>query len=580
MNKSFLLLLLAATSCAHRAVEDDEPESRHILPVLPKDATPSFAKARVSHLLYMIQSGKTEDAINALLSMKANDPYVYHEGALEKLGLALLEQGSHSRDPQDLMTCLFGVGISHDERTLAIAENALQFDDPQLQLVAVSVLASFDTDAASDILERAMKSNYIFVRLEAAYWLAMKRARDAHGQLVALMSKVDPSLHELFPRLFAMDASCGSLLELKHLLYDQNEHVRRETLLAIANFGRDDFIDDIRLLAKEPSFIQQEACAFALGTFGDEQSRELLEHLTTSSSTTVRLASWRALHMLGSQTAKDNIVTLAASGDCFAIQLLGSLDCDDSVLVSLLNHGDVNVRTNAAMALLQRKDGRCLQGVADILIDSHPDYTFQPITSHGGSLNCWKVTSSSAQVLQNQPQFFEISLRLREQMLSLALELPEDEFIELAHAIFASNQYDLVPLTVRLLENVRSEKAIALLKSQQQRPGSPFIRAWCCLGLYRMHQEGPYAETILKYVEKHEDKEVFKVRPVLPWKMRQDDTRYQLTLEQSCALLIESFEALAQRQDEKGIDALLKVIRDGNPHNRYTLAGLLMRASL
>ena len=95
-----------------------------------------------------------------------------------------------------------------------------------------------------------------------------------------------------------------------------------------------------------------------------------------------------------------------------------------------------------------------------------------------------------------------------------------------------------------------------------------------------MHQEGPYAETILKYVEKHEDKEVFKARPVLPWKMRQDDTRYQLTLEESCALLIESFEALAQRQDEKGIDALLKVIRDGNPHNRYTLAGLLMRASL
>ena len=76
------------------------------------------------------------------------------------------------------------------------------------------------------------------------------------------------------------------------------------------------------------------------------------------------------------------------------------------------------------------------------------------------------------------------------------------------------------------------------------------------------------------------DKQVFQARPVLPWRMRQDQSQYQLTLEESCALLIESFEALAQRQDKQGVTLLLKAIRDGNIHNRYTLAGLLIRAAI
>lgn len=580
MKKPLLLLLFTAASCTSQKV-DDECEHVHVLPVLPKTGISTYSRNNVSHILYMLQAGKTEEAIDALLTIKSDDTYIMHEGTLEKLGLALLEQGSASRNQQDLLTCLYGVGISHDDRTLAIAEHALVFDDPQLQLVAVSVLSSFDLDAANDILTKAMKSNYVIVRLEAAYCLAQRRSANAYGQLAALLSKVDPELHELFPRLFAMEASAESQKMLKSLLYDQNEQVRRESILAIANFGRDDFIEDIRTLAKEPSFVQQEPCAFALGVFGDEASRSVLEKLAESSSTSVRLAAWQALHRLGSETASTHIATLAASGDCFAIALMGSLGADDNLLAMLLCHDDINIRTNAAIALLERRDSRCLQGIADILIDSHRDYTLQPITSHGASLHCWKVTASSSQLFAKHPQFFEISQRAREELLISALELPEDDFINLAEAIFLSCQHDLVPLTVKLLENLHSEKAIRLLKSHEQRPGAPFIRAWCCLGLYRMHQEGPYAEKVLKIVEKHEDKEVFKARPILPWRMRQnEDMHYQLTLEESCALLIESFEALARRQDIKGIEALLKAIRNGNPHNRYTLAGLLMRASL
>ncbi|MBS0635714.1 MAG: HEAT repeat domain-containing protein [Verrucomicrobia bacterium] len=569
-----LALFLLATSCAAppRAVEE------HNLPIMPKQDSQSLAKNRVSHLLYMIQSGKVEEAIDVLLTMRQDDPYLLHDDTLEKLGLALLEQGSKSRSPEDLVTCLYGVGISQDERSLHIAEKALAFDDPQLQLVAVSVIASFDTDHACELLERAMKSNYIFVRLESAYWLALKRSRNAHGQLVSLMSKLDPELHELFGRLYAMDASPGSLVELKKLLYDQNERVRKEAILAIAHTGRDDFIEDIRLLAKEPAVMQQEAAVFALGVFRDEASRPLLERL--SASPTIRLAALKALYALGSDRALSEIIQEAARGNLFAIRLLGELDCDENVLASLISHKDINIRVNAALALLDRRDSRALDGLADVLLDTHADYTFQPIQSHGGSLSAWKVTSSSSQALEKNPELFEISLRMREQVLMATVELSEDDFFEVAEAIFTCNQYDLVPLTVRLLENLRSERAIQLLKRQEQRLGAPYIRAWCCLGLYRMHQDGPYAESVRKFVEKYDDKEIFKARPVLPWKLRQDETRYQLTLAESCALLIESYEALAMHQDQKGMEVLLKSIRNGNKSNRYTLAGLLMRSSV
>lgn len=574
----YLIILILACSCT-RPHDEDDIAFEHTLPMPSQQTEKAFMQNKVSRVLYMIQAKKTEQAIDQLLALKAEDPYLFHEGTLEKLGFALFEQGMRSFELQDVVTCLYGIGIAHDERGLPIVAKAIQFDHPELQLLAVSVAASFDTELAFEIIERAMKSNYLFVRLEAAYLLAQKGSPTAYSQLVSLMAKVEPELHELFPRLFAMCQSEASSQELKRLLYDQNESVRREAILAMGELRRDDFCDDIRLLAKEPSTVQQEACAYTLGLFRDEASRATLETLARSHTLATKLAASIALYHLGSQEAKNAVIQAAYDGDLFAISALGSLQGDE-VLIKHLNHDDVNIRTNASIALLEVKDSRCLQGIADILLDSHRDYTIAPIMSHGGSLRAWKVTSSSSVSLENQPQFFEISLKVREQILIKALDLPEHAFLDLAEELLDNSQYDLIPLTVRLLENLRSEKAIALLKKYEMRLGKPYVRAWCALGLYRLHQEGPYAETILKFVAKHEDKEVFKARPVLPWRLRPETSPYELTLEDSCRLLIESFEALAQAQDEKGIETLLRVIRDGNAHNRYTLAGLLIRSSL
>jgi hypothetical protein len=77
--------------------------------------------------------------------------------------------------------------------------------------------------------------------------------------------------------------------------------------------------------------------------------------------------------------------------------------------------------------------------------------------------------------------------------------------------------------------------------------------------------------------QKHE--ELIRLRPLLPWKFRLEQSDYALTPDETSHLLIESFLSIANRRDEKSISFLLEAIQFSNPANRYALIGLLMRAT-
>jgi len=157
------------------------------------------------------------------------------------------------------------------------------------------------------------------------------------------------------------------------------------------------------------------------------------------------------------------------------------------------------------------------------------------------------------------------------------VELPHDAFLNIARAIFSHQQKELVPLLVRLLENERSEEAILLLRAESERLGSPLIRAYCQLALFRLNEEGPYEKNLFEWIEKNRGNEL-EVRPLLPRKVRSDKSPYTLTLEERSELLVEAFEALAESKKEEALSALLDAIAKGSPHNRCLLAGLLLRA--
>jgi hypothetical protein len=74
---------------------------------------------------------------------------------------------------------------------------------------------------------------------------------------------------------------------------------------------------------------------------------------------------------------------------------------------------------------------------------------------------------------------------------------------------------------------------------------------------------------------------MIRFRPLIPWNLRQPEasgSSFELTPDESSRLLIEAYEALADRHDLEGIDCIVEGIKNGNPQNRYVLAGLLMRA--
>ena len=60
--------------------------------------------------------------------------------------------------------------------------------------------------------------------------------------------------------------------------------------------------------------------------------------------------------------------------------------------------------------------------------------------------------------------------------------------------------------------------------------------------------------------------------------MRFPDSSFDLTPEESSRLLIESYQALAEKHDAKSIDSLLEALKEGNAKNRYVLSGLLLLA--
>ncbi len=100
------------------------------------------------------------------------------------------------------------------------------------------------------------------------------------------------------------------------------------------------------------------------------------------------------------------------------------------------------------------------------------------------------------------------------------------------------------------------------------------------MALYRLGEEGPYADNLYAWIKQSAHEDFIQLRPVIPWELDDEKTSYKIAPHETSRLLIESFEALTRKQDNYGIHGLLEAIRHGNNKNKYALAGLLIRASL
>lgn len=532
-----------------------------------------------NYILYLTQTG---DTAKALEIYKQYYHFTGHhdDELIEKIGLIILDQGCRSRDPEIQLLTLFGAGISANEKAQYILEDAIQSDHPQLQLVALNFLAKHQNDLCDEALSKAMRSNQLLVRLEAAYHLAAKKHASAVGQAESLMSKLNEHAAIVFPKLFAMIGDDHSIKILKRLMMHPNVDVRVETILHSAKYHRDDLLPQIRRLVTHHDIAQQEACIAALGILRDESSLDKLEKLSHSNKWNVKLAALKALYAMGRKESRSQIESMACEGNAFAITSLGAMPGSEEILAKIIASRDMQMRINAAIALLELHDARCLSPLCEVLLDHTADQVLLETSSIGRSLHAWKIVPSASQNLKDDSIAFEVSLSVREEILVQALELPEKDFIKLAAVLLESKQNDLIPALMILLENLQTPSSIDLLKKHQQRPGAPLVRNYCNLALYRLRQEGPYAQNLIEWAKQQQDTDLIRFRPIVPWEVQERESeKFQLTPDETSRLLVTTIESLVIQQDDQAIDVLISLIQNGNQKNKYALIGLLMRAS-
>jgi len=528
------------------------------------------------HVAYLMQS-KEIDASISLYETYKQEMGKHDFEMLVHLGTIILEQGIKNNDPTIQLSSLYGTAIAGMSSSLDILEQGIKSQNFETQLASIQLLARMHDDRGDDLLTKAMASPFLMARMEAGFHLASRKHRKATGHIEALMYKLPQEFWFYFPQFFALIGTNDSIDVLKKLMEDPISMTRVEAILCAARFGRDDLLYKIRAHATHLSHDEQEASASALGMLNDSKSIPQLKRLSASVSIPVKLAACRSLYHLGDTNALLPIFDLAHQHNLFAIALLGELPGGEEVLAPLLNHENIHIRFNAAFSLLQRRDPRCLPALEEFLLTSAKDLGFQPHTSIGHSIVSWKVVPSLQQHLKNLPfDLAAITLQMREQMLTACLELPEDHFLKVAEKIFLNHELDLVPLLVQLLENLHTEKALFLLKRHAEHAGAPLIRSYCNLALFRLKEKGPYEARLRHWIRRVQSDEMVKFRTSLPWHLRKNSSQYELTPEESTRLLLEAYQALADRHDEKGIEILLQGIKQGHPKNRYALAGLLI----
>jgi hypothetical protein len=531
-----------------------------------------------NRILFLATQGQLEQAINLY------EEYYHEKGQhqpelLQQIGLLILDKGLEQKDPELQLLAIFGAGISMNDSAFYILEEGMRSPHPQIQAVSLNFLSRSQQDASHAWLIRSLSSPYALLRLEAAYQLALQKHPTAPEQIEALMYKLDPRAAPLFPQLFALAGDHASIKMLKKMLTHPAIDVRVSALISVSQTSRDDLLPMIRKMASQHEPKQQEAAAFALGVLKDVPSTELLKRLAQSGHKAVQIAALKSLLILDDPQAAEQLSAWAKKPEPFAIRALGSIPGQENVLAELAKHTDLQVRLNATVSLLERKDPRALQSTVDILMRDLRDLTFTETSSPGRSLKAWRAVSTASVSEEEAELAHELSLSFKEELLTKTALLPENAFLQLAAFLYEKKRNDLIPHLTALLIEMDSPGAIALLKQQQQKAGAPLIRNFANLALIKLNEEGPYRETLHQWVLQQKAFDMMKFRAFVPYDKRDSATTFELTPQESARLMIEALEFLSLNQDDQGIDLLLEILKDGHPRNRFAAAGLLLRAT-
>ncbi len=498
---------------------------------------------------------------------------------LQEIAFGIIEEGFLSKDPEDNILALFGAGVCQNERFLPYIEELFNQASPELQLAAIGFLSKFQSEKASSIIQKALGSPYLELRMEALYTLASNKDPKTLFQTEALLAKLPPKGALLFPEILALLGTEEATKVFRKLFVHPDYQVRLSCILSVIQFKRDDLLPNLRALSLQQDAASVEASAFAFGLFKDSTSRERLIQLSKNKNKNVSLSALYSLHQLGEEGALPQIEIKAMEGDLFAITLLGLIDEGTKTLITLKSSKDLQIRGNAIFALLEKRSDECLPDLIEFMLEDAKDFACEEIFSQGRVLKAFRITPSAKEHIKEDPIKKQQVFAFREKLLKKASLLKTDSFLNLAKTLLQKGDSPLTSPLISLLESLQNEQALELLKLYQDKPGAPLTRAWCTLTLCRLKEDPLLRKALQNFLSSKKEVPLIRFKPLVSKEKQEFISSHHLTPEDTSALLIESLEWLAKRQDLFAIDTLLNLIEKGNEKNKYALAGLLIQAT-
>jgi hypothetical protein len=127
------------------------------------------------HILYLLQSKEFNRSIDLYREYKTMLGRHDFE-VLQQMSMIILEQGARSADPETQLTSIYGSSVAGIAASIDILEAGIASPHPQTQIAAIQFLGHLQDDRCEELLTKAMSSDYLFTRMEAAYQLALRKS--------------------------------------------------------------------------------------------------------------------------------------------------------------------------------------------------------------------------------------------------------------------------------------------------------------------------------------------------------------------------------------------------------------------
>ncbi|MFY7842475.1 MAG: HEAT repeat domain-containing protein [Rhabdochlamydiaceae bacterium] len=451
--------------------------------------------------------------------------------------------------------------------------------DIATQMAILQMSSQTQDESFNPVLIKALSVPILSINLEALFQLCLKKNVKSIGYLNSLMHKLPRNAYYLFPVFFLTLGDKEATMQLKKLANEPYLPTRIETIIQSAQFGKTEILPTIRAHLSHTNPAEQEACAFSLGVLKDCDSIKKLKKLVSSKDESIKLSALEALNRLGDYEHLSLIRNMAEGKNLFAFHLLSEDSEDLKILENFLLDTDWQVQINACLALIDKCPEKCESTIEKILLRDSRDAAFIPVYSPGKTLSYWKAIYSSAQ----QQKFYDYSLSsasltFKEKILHTLADSSEKSFLRICENIFKSNQTELVPTCIRLLEAKRSAGSIELIGAMSQKAGAPLTRHFCHLAAFRLRLPNDHEKYLTEWVEENKYFPLGQVKQKASMNPPLSHTRFNLTSDEKTLLFLEILEALVSFRKIETLDWLLKILKEGHLQNRPLIAGLLIKS--